>query len=92
MKIQSAITNFQLIEIDYISTEKRLTKRIVEPFGFYNNQGNWLLIAFCRLRNDFRVFRIDFIQKLISQNESFTPHKITMEDFFKKYIQSRSYP
>ncbi|MFK5972077.1 MAG: WYL domain-containing protein [Flavobacteriaceae bacterium] len=38
-------------------------------FPFY--QENWLLIAICQLRNDFRVFRLDQIQELMVQNQHF---------------------
>ncbi len=85
MKIQSAITNFQLLEIKYLSLENKLTKRQIEPFALYNNKGNWLLIAFCRLRVEFRVFRIDLIQQLTLQNETFEPHDLTLEQYFERY-------
>jgi predicted DNA-binding transcriptional regulator YafY len=85
MKIQSAIINFQLLEIEYLSLANKLTKRQIEPFAFYNNKGNWLLIAFCRLRNEFRAFRIDFIQKLIPQSETFASHNMTIDQYFELY-------
>lgn len=87
MEIQSSITNFRLIEIDYLSLKNVPTKRTIEPFALYSTQGNWLLIAFCRLRNEFRVFRIDLIQNLISKNEHFEPHKITLQEFFETKVK-----
>lgn len=83
MTIQSAITNFRLLEIEYNSIQNNLTKRIVEPFAIYSTKGNWLLIAFCKLRNEFRVFRIDLIQKLTLKNEIFEPHNMTLEQYFE---------
>jgi len=83
MIIQSAIVNFNLVEIDYKSLKGDNTKRIVEPFALYSTQENWLLIAVCRLRNDFRVFRLDHIQKLIVQHECFEPQKITLQEYFE---------
>jgi predicted DNA-binding transcriptional regulator YafY len=83
MTIQSAITSFHLLEIEYNSIQNNFTKRTIEPFAIYSTQGNWLLIAFCRLRNEFRAFRIDLIQKLISQNEFFEPHNMTLEQYFE---------
>lgn len=89
MTIQSAITNFQLIEIEYSSSAKsELTKRNIEPFALYNNKGNWLLIAFCRLRNEFRTFRIDYIQKLTFQNQTFEPHNMTIVEYYEKYVKN----
>ena len=83
MTIQSAITSFRLLEIEYNSLQNNVTKRIVEPFAIYSTKGNWLLIAFCRLRNEFRVFRIDLIQKIICQTQYFEPHNMTLEQYFE---------
>ncbi|GAA3513600.1 HTH domain-containing protein [Aquimarina addita] len=84
MSIQSAITNFQLVEIEYHSLDNNFTKRFIEPFAIYSTQGNWLLIAFCKLRTEYRIFRIDLIEKLRIQTVTFEPHKMTLEQFFKE--------
>ncbi len=89
MSIQSAITGFQLLEIDYLSTSGNTTTRTIEPFAFYNNNGNWLLIAFCRLRNEFRTFRIDSIKKITPKNEIFDPHDMTINQYFEQYVKNR---
>lgn len=83
MLIQSCITNFQLLEIEYYSLEKKHTKRNVEPFAIYSTQGNWLMIAFCRLRKEFRAFRVDLIQTLRPTNTSFENHNMTLEKYFE---------
>ena len=84
MTVQSAVTGFKLIDIEYQSLQDENTKRTIEPFALYSTQENWLLIANCRLRNDFRVFRLDRIRKLIVQNQHFEPHKITLQEYFEK--------
>lgn len=85
MTIQASITNFQLLKMDYYSLQNDQTTRTIEPFAVFNTQGNWLLIAFCRLRKEFRVFRIDLIQKLSLQNITFEPHNMTLEQYFEIY-------
>lgn len=90
MRIQSAIIHFQVLRIDYTSSENKQTTRDIEPFAIYSIHGNFLLIAFCRLRNDFRAFRIDYIEKLIPQNENFVPHKMTLKEYFEKYVKGRN--
>jgi len=92
MKIQSAITRFQVLKINYNSSENKQTNRNIEPFAIYSIHGNFLLIAFCRLRNDFRAFRIDFIETLVPQNETFTPHNMTIQKYFEDYVQKNKYP
>lgn len=91
--LQLALTNFNLSKIKYHSPESiQTTDRIIEPFAIYSTQENWLLIAFCRFRKDFRVFRLDRIQELIILNEQFEPHKMTLEEYFeicrKKYFSA----
>ena len=88
MQIQSSITRYQVLKIDYHSSENKRTTRSIEPFAIYSINGNFLLIAFCRLRNDFRNFRIDFIEKLVPLDETFTPHNMTMQQYFEDYIKN----
>lgn len=81
--LQLALTNFYLVKIKYYSPDKdETTERIVEPFAVYTTQENWLLVAFCRVRNDYRAFRLDRIESLHVQNHTFEPHKLTLEDYF----------
>lgn len=86
--LQLAITNFNLVSMTYKTVaEEAVSQRIVEPFALYTmgNQ-NWLLIAWCRLRQDFRTFRIDKIERLQVLSDKFEPHKMTLEDYYQKYI------
>lgn len=92
MQLQSAIIHFQVLEIEYYSSRKERTTREIEPFAIYSINGNFLLVAFCRLRDDFRTFRIDYIEKLIPQNETFTPHDMTMQRYFEEYVKKQKHP
>jgi predicted DNA-binding transcriptional regulator YafY len=83
--LQNALTNFYLIKLDYINAENKKSKRTVEPFALINTMASWLLVAYCRLRKEFRFFRLDRIEKLEVLAEKFTPHKMTLQDFFEKY-------
>lgn len=82
--LQSAIASYQLVKIKYLSLEKNQSEREIEPFALYTTQGNWLLIAFCRLKNDFRAFRLDCIQNLQSLNSKFEPHNMTLEEYLEE--------
>jgi predicted DNA-binding transcriptional regulator YafY len=81
--LQLALTNFNLTTIEYqkIDTEET-TKRTIEPFALLSTQENWLLVAWCRLRKAFRIFRLDRIKNLQIQNDKFEPHKITLKEYF----------
>lgn len=82
MQIQTTIINYQLIIIVYLSLADQRTKRKIEPFALLHSKGNWVLIAFCRLRKEFRAFRLDCIQSLIETSQTFEPHKITLQEYF----------
>ncbi|KQC01660.1 YafY family protein [Pedobacter sp. Hv1] len=82
--LQLALTNYKLTKISYHAIEKdEKTSRIVEPFAVYNTQENWLLIAFCRLRKEYRAFRLDRIQTLEILEEQFEPHPISLQEYFE---------
>jgi len=87
MQIQSAIIHFKVLKIDYNSSKNKQTSRNIEPFAIYSINGNFLLIAYCKLRKDFRAFRIDFIETLVPLQETFTPHNMTMQKYFEDYVQ-----
>ena len=82
-EIQQALTNFQVLTIDYQKDgANNTTTREVEPFAIYHNTAeNWVLIAWCRLRQNFRNFRLDRIQKLVNKQEQFPPHELTLEEY-----------
>lgn len=82
-EIQMALTNLNPLQIEYQKEkDSTTTSRIVEPFAIYHNTFEyWVLIAWCRLRKDFRNFRIDRIQKLQRHSEKFEPHSLTLEEY-----------
>ena len=84
-QLQQALTNFKLTKIDYMNEQGKTSNRIIEPFALISTTENWLLIAWCRSRNEFRFFRLDRITNLQVLSENFTPHKMTLQQYFEKY-------
>lgn len=84
-ELQSALTNFYVARIQYANEENKATSRLIEPFAILSTQENWLLVAWCRLRKEFRFFRLDRIKKLEVLAETFTPHKMTLQEYFDRY-------
>jgi predicted DNA-binding transcriptional regulator YafY len=85
--IQNALTSFKVLNITYQSEHKNeTTERNIEPFAlYYSLQESWALIAYCQLRKDYRMFRLDRILKIESLDLRFTPHKLTL----KEYLESK---
>ncbi len=86
--IQQAITDCRVLEIQYTAASKQYTKRQVEPLGAYFTNNIWVMIAYCRLRKDYREFRTDRIHTLIETQEFFPPKHFTLEDYYKKRAEA----
>ncbi|WKV13595.1 YafY family protein [Marivirga harenae] len=82
IQLQSNIINYEIVQLHYISLNNQQTQRKIEPFALYTTKNNWVLIAFCHIRNDFRAFRLDRIQQLTKTQAHFEPHKITLDQYF----------
>ena len=91
---QRALTSHKLIEIEYIASDGRESKRVIEPFLLYNYslEKYWILVAFCRNKNDFRAFRLDRIRKAVFLDTTFEPHTMTIEQYVKKYARTYNTP
>lgn len=83
MLIQNALTNFQALTIIYQSEDgNKKTERLIEPFAlYYSLEENWTLIAFCRLRRDYRMFRLDRMLKIYQTELKFDPHTLTLQEY-----------
>ena len=82
---RTALSSMQSLQIDYAARpDIGKTTREVEPVGLYFYSHHWHLIAWCRLREDYRDFRLDRISSLHILNEQFR-HR----DFrnLKEYLQ-----
>jgi len=63
----------------------RAEARSVRPLALVFWSGVWTLVAWCEMRNDFRNFRVDRIEKLVVVDRVFTPKRgQRWEDFLKK--------
>lgn len=76
-QIQQAIVRQQVLCIDYVSNfPHNTTQRDIEPIGLVHYSSHWHLIAFCRLRQDYRDFRTDRIQNLLNTERFFSKQNL----------------
>jgi predicted DNA-binding transcriptional regulator YafY len=74
-QIQSALAQRRVLALDYrASGRDEATRREVEPLGLIYYGDHWHLIAYCRLRRDYRDFRTDRMVKLSANGATFQPH------------------
>lgn len=69
--LQQAIARQQLLTFDYQNASQTHSSREVEAAGLVFYLGRWHLIAWCRMRQDYRDFRTDRIHNLQLQAEQF---------------------
>jgi predicted DNA-binding transcriptional regulator YafY len=67
----------------YVDREKTSATRSVRPLGLFYWGSRWSLAAWCELRQGFRSFRLDRIDRCEVREEVFEPEPgRTLEDFF----------
>jgi len=85
-----AISTSSVIEIKYFSIEKNeTTQRKVEPVGIYYMGSHWYLVAFCQLRNGYRNFRTDKIDKLAITEELMSKAHPPLQSFINQMSVER---
>lgn len=82
--INRATMNREVLAIDYRNPEGETTSREIEPLGLYYWGRTWTLASWCRMRGDFRSFRLDRIETLRPTGEKTKAAKgRTLRDYLK---------
>lgn len=82
-RLNAAIERHELLDLAYSDAEGNQTDRMVEPLGLYYWGKVWTLVGWCRLRDDFRMFRVDRIRVLTESGTLLEPVKgRSLQDFF----------
>jgi len=82
--LQQAVVHKKLVQLQYHSTVKEeTTSRKVEPIGLLHYGSAWHLIAWCRLRNDYRDFRLSRMLCVTLEETTFDP---TAHPSIREYI------
>ncbi len=69
--IKSAILNKELIEFTYYNSNGEESKRIVEPLQIWFKDKAWYLVSYCKLKEDYRVFKVARIKEIKVLEEHF---------------------
>ncbi len=73
--MKKAIANKNKVKIKYKSVNSGITERIIHPAELFTYAGKWYIAAFCELRNEIRLFKLDdiieyeiLVEKYIGKN------------------------
>ena len=73
--IKKALQENKLLIFTYIDGHGSKTSRTVEPYQLVFKSRAWYVQTFCRLKNDYRLFRLSRMTDLKILEESFTPRE-----------------
>ena len=85
--LQDALAHRTVLCIVHRSLEaEQPLERVVEPLGLLQMGAHWYLAAWCRLRTDYRMFRLDRILQF-SETKEVLPekHPHSLQTFIKNY-------
>ncbi len=74
--IKQATINSQAISFVYLNSYGQKTKRTVNPIKLIYKGQAWYLWAYCELKKDFRLFKLNRIKKLKVTEKSFEREKL----------------
>lgn len=69
--IKSAILSKKVVKFDYSSSKGENINREVCPLKLYFKGQSWYMYGYCRIRNDYRFFKLRRIKELCISKESF---------------------
>ena len=78
----NSIAQKKILAIDYFASHSQEhTKRNIEPIGIFYKDNYWHLIAFCLLRDAYRDFRVDRINKILVTENTFNSKHPTLKAY-----------
>lgn len=81
-QLVTAMATQQVVHLRYSAADvDEFTERDIEPIGLYLSQ-QWHVVAFCRLRQAFRNFRLDRIRQLVIRQEVFASRAETLQQYW----------
>ncbi|MFC5049558.1 helix-turn-helix transcriptional regulator [Rubritalea spongiae] len=85
--VQQAMVERKIILLDYQDRMGNTTSRPVEPLELVHYQNRWHLLSWCKMRNDFRDFRLDRVTgyTLTEQSYEYRDHQ-TISDCIQSWI------
>ncbi|MEL6913317.1 MAG: YafY family protein [Pseudomonadota bacterium] len=82
--IEAAVESSETLSFDYRDGAGAETRRVVRPLGMWFWGRVWTFVAWCELREDFRMFRVDRMGAL-ARGARYKPVKgQTLRDFYQR--------
>ncbi len=83
--LREAVWDEQVVHLDYLDLKEQPSQRKIWPLAIYFFDKVHAIIAWCCLREDFRMFRLDRVQSIEVLDESFRPKRVgLLREYFEK--------
>jgi predicted DNA-binding transcriptional regulator YafY len=80
-----------VLSIHYFAMHnQQRTERCIEPVGVFYQDNYWHLIAWCRLRQDYRDFRLDRISNIYLTGERFRTQHPNLNEYISRSARERN--
>lgn len=84
--LRAAIDSNKVVEIAYGDVSQKTSTRKINPLGLLFWGETWTVVAWCQLRDDYRLFRLDRIKKADLLNEIFeVSDQRSLSHYLKNY-------
>lgn len=87
--LHRSVADSILVRFTYITAQGATSERVVEPHTMVLKSFTWYLIGFCRLRQEFRIFRLSRVRECTLSSERFIRREIDPYTFFQEKGDSR---
>jgi len=89
--VLQSIAQKNVLQLDYFANHnQQKTIRDVEPVGIYYLGEYWYMVAYCRLRRDYRTFKFSSINKLTITDELFKQEHPSLKTFLNKESKEKN--
>jgi predicted DNA-binding transcriptional regulator YafY len=88
-ELEKAIQESRTIRFKYTDSNFRTTERTLEPMTIAFKWFSWYVFGYCRLREDYRIFRLSRMQDVKVMQDRFRRRELTLQEFEKRGIQEK---
>lgn len=88
--VREALNNKRRLRIVYYANSKdATTEREVDPWALFAANGQWYLVAWCRLVDDERIFRVDRMKSAeVLETPAEVPEDVDLSKYQDLYVES----
>ncbi|WP_245851133.1 helix-turn-helix transcriptional regulator [Paenibacillus herberti] len=79
------------VSIMYMDWQGKQSEREIEPIGLMMRDMTWYLYGYCRLRQDYRSFRLSRIDQLTVLSDCFKRHSMTIQELDRRWQEDEEY-